>query len=534
MKVYEQLAATLMEHGVDTMFGLIGDANMYVVGAFEGSGGRFVRAAHEAGAVSMADGYSRMSGRPGVASVTHGPGFTNAVTSLVEAQRFPTPVLLITGDTPSEATHMQRLDIAAVCSSLGVRHEYVHRADTVVRDLNRAVQSLRDGPVVLNLPLPLSRVEATGIGSVLNLPIAAPSEVDEEQLDAALGLLASASRPIVLAGAGVVAAGAECEVRELADLLGAPLFTTALARGLFRGHPRHLGIMGSLSHELALQTVSDADCVIAFGAALNKYTTMAGELVLGKHLIQVDTDAAKLGWLVEPEEAVLGDARVVAGKMVEMLRDAALEGSRSWADLAGKVVDSMAQWCPTDDRSTGLTVDVRVVSRALNEILPDNCVVVSDAGRFVTGVWPYLDRNRAGDFTTMTGFGSIGLALAAGTGAATARPDEQVVVLAGDGGFMMNASELSTAVREGLRLLVLVFNDGAYGAEYMKLITEGFDAKLSYNQWPDLAQVARGLGAEAHTVQTVDDVGALVQVVADMHGPVVVDIRLDPTHHIPF
>ena len=115
MKVYQQLSATLMEHGIDTMFGLIGDANMYVAGAFEGSGGRFVRVAHEAGAVSMADGYARMSGRPGVATVTQGPGFTNALTALTEAQRFPTPVLLITGDAPRGDSHAAARHPCGMC-----------------------------------------------------------------------------------------------------------------------------------------------------------------------------------------------------------------------------------------------------------------------------------------------------------------------------------------------------------------------------------------------------------------------------------
>jgi len=534
MKVYEQLSAALMDHGVDTMFGLLGDANMYVAGAFQGGGGRFVRVAHEAGAVSMADGYARMSGRPGVATVTHGPGFTNSLTAMVEAQRFPSAVLLITGDTPGEATHMQRLDIAAVCASLGIPHEYVHRPETVIRDVNRIMRRVRTGPVVLNLPLPLSRAEATGSGEVLSLRGSVRPEADESALDGALGLLASASRPVVIAGRGVVTAGAEQEVQQLADLLGAPLFTTALARGLFRGHPRHLGIMGSLSPELAVQSIADADCVIAFGASLNKYTTMSGELLSGKHLVQVDTNPVKLGWLVEPEQAILGDARAVAGQMVALLRDAELKPAHTWARLAERVTGSVAAWVPADDHSTTLTVDVRLASRELNQILPVDCVVVSDTGRFVAGVWPYLDRTRPGDFTAMTGFGSIGLGLAAGIGAATARPDELVVVLAGDGGFIMSAAELSTAVRERLRMLVLVFDDGAYGAEYMKLIAEGFDPKLAYNQWPDLANVARGLGAQAYTVRTIEDVRALTPVLADMQGPVVVDVRLDPTHHITF
>ncbi|MCR1783782.1 thiamine pyrophosphate-binding protein [Nocardioides carbamazepini] len=531
MKIYEQVSALLAKHGTDTMFGLMGDANMYVAGAFENGGGRFVRVAHEAGAVAMADGYARMSGRPGVATVTHGPGVTNSLTALMEAQRFPSPVLLITGDTPPEATHLQRMDIAAVCASLGVAHEYVHRPESVGRDVGRAVRRLQDGPVVLNLPLGLGKGEATP-GAATVQPAPAPAPAEPSDLDAALGLIASASRPVVLAGRGALAAGPP--LQELADLLGAPLFTTALGRGLFADHPRHLGIMGSLSHELAVQVLADADCIVAFGATLNKYTTMAGELVAGKHLVQVDTDPVKLGWLVEPDEAVVGDAAIVASRMVESLREAEVEPARAWSAQAEQTRRSVGAWVP-DDQGTASTVDVRIASRVLNEVLPDHAAVVSDVGRFVAGVWPYLDRVGPGDFTAMTGFGSIGLGLAAGTGAAIARQGRgPVVVLVGDGGFMMNASELSTAVRERLPLVVVVLNDGAYGAEYMKLVAEGFDAAASYNVWPDLAEVARGLGAAAHTARSADELRELAPALRRPEGPVVVDVRLDPTHHIPF
>ncbi|MDX2358956.1 thiamine pyrophosphate-binding protein [Dietzia sp. PP-33] len=533
MKIYEQVSASIAAHEIDTVFGLLGDANMYVASAFEANGGRFVRVAHEASAVAMADGFARLSGRIGVASVTHGPGVTNALTALMEAQRFPSPVLLLTGDTPAEATHLQRMDIAAVCASLGIQHEYIHRAETVGRDMNRVMRRLQSGPVVLNLPLDLARSPAiAGVDSVRPVP---PTPVaGTSDLDAALGLLASASRPIILAGRGVAAAGAGAAIEELADLIGAPLFTTGLGRGLFMDHPRHLGIMGSLSNELAVQMLADADCIIAFGATLNKYTTMGGELTTGKQLLQVDNNPIKLGWLVEPAEAVVGDAGVVAAEMVASLREAEIEPARSWAAQAEKTREAIANWAP-DDRGTSTTVDIRAASRVLNDVLPAHTAMVSDVGRFVGGSWPHFDQTGSGDFTAMTGFGAIGLGLAAGTGAAIARQGRgPVVVLAGDGGFIMHASELSTAVREQLPIIVVVFNDGAYGAEYMKLAAEGFDSAASYNEWPDLAEVARGFGATAHTARSTDDLRELASALGDVTGPVVIDVRLDPTHHIPF
>lgn len=535
MKIYKQVSGLLRAQGVDTMFGLMGDANMYVSACFEDGGGRFIRVAHESGAVSMADGYARMGQGPGVASVTHGPGFTNAITALVEAVRSGTPLLLITGDTPAEHTHPQRLDIAAVCASLGVAHERVQRQDTVARDLNRAWRRLEDGPVVLNIPLTLAVQEATATGAASvvrrsqEVPVASADDIDE-----AMGMVASAVRPVIVAGRGATSPAAEAAIVELADLLGAPLFTTALGRGLFADHPRHVGIMGSLANELAIQLVTDSDCVIAFGASLNKYTTMSGELVAGTRLIQIDHDPAKLGWLVEPDERILGDAGAVARSMTQGLNEAGLTFGVTWRHRAAEVSGQVRSWKPSDDRSGQSTVDIRVVSQALNGILPSDAVVVSDVGRFVAGVWPYLDRNRPGDVAAMTGFGSIGLGLAAGTGAAVARPDDRIVILAGDGGFMMNASELSTAVRERLPVIVIVFNDGAYGAEYQKLASQGLSPKASYNQWPDLCEVARGLGAQAMRIESLADLPDLSEAIASCDGPLLVDVRIDPSHHIEF
>ena len=537
MKVYQHLAALLAADGIDTMFGLMGDANMYVSSVFEQSGGRFVRVAHEAGAVSMADGYARMSGRPGVASVTHGPGFTNTLTALVEAARFPSPVLLITGDPPPEATHFQRLDIAAVCASVGVTHERIHRPDSVARDYSRAMRKLRTsgGPVVLNLPLNLAVLDSASVkpGSAPTVLHTAASTTDGA-LDDALGLAAFAARPIIVAGRGATSATAEAALLDLADVLGAALFTTGLGLGLFRDHPRHLGIMGSLAHEEAGQILADSDCVLAFGASLNRYTALGGELTHGKRLLQVDTDPVKLGWYVTPDEGVVGDAATVAAAMAAELRTAELPENTSWRARSAAAAAAMTTWTPADDRTGSDTVDIRIFSQRLNEILPENCTMVSDVGRFIAGSWPYLNRFPPGRFTAMTGFCSIGLGIAGGTGAAVAQPRDPTIVLVGDGGFMMHASELSTAVREGLPLLVVVFNDGAYGAEYHKLIAQELDASHSYNQWPEISRIAAATGADTHVVRVLDDIELLAKQIAHLDAPLVVDVHIDPTHQLPF
>jgi thiamine pyrophosphate-dependent acetolactate synthase large subunit-like protein len=539
MKVYEQMARLLSQLSVDTMFGLLGDANMYVCSAFEEIGGRLVRTSHEAGAVSMADTYARMTGAWGVATVTHGPGFTNALTALVEAARFSSPVLVITGDTPAEATHMQRLDIAALCASVGVAHERVHRPDTLRRDVARAIQRLKstNAPVVLNIPVPIGLSDA---GTVDSPAITSPAwtatapQSDEEALDAALGLAASASRPVVVAGRGVIESGAEASVVDLADTLGAGLFTSGLGIGLFARHPRHLGIMGSIGHDEATPILMDSDCVIAVGTSLNKYTSLGGELFDGKSLIHIDSDPVKLGWFVTPTCAVAGDARAVTTLMAEGIREGQLPEKVTWKQRCLKASAAMTRWKPTDDRTGPDTLDIRLATQRLNTLLPPDCAVVSDVGRFIAGSWPYITKSAVGKFTAMTGFGSIGLGVAGGTGAAVSGVSDLTVVLVGDGGFMMNVSELATAVREELSILIAVYNDGAYGAEYQKLINEGFPAQHSYNEWPDIARTAAGMGCRSLTIRKPEDFEAVAEEITRMSGPLVLDIHLDPTHHLDF
>jgi thiamine pyrophosphate-dependent acetolactate synthase large subunit-like protein len=539
MKVYEHVAALLAQHQVHTMFGLLGDANMFLASAFEGAGGRFVRASHEAGAVSMADGYARMTGGWAVATVTHGPGFTNALTALLEAARFPTPVLVITGDTPAEATHMQRLDIAALCASVGVAHERVHRGDTVARDVARAVHRLQstNAPVVLNIPVPISMSATDPASSPAIAPLTWTAPVpqpDEDTLDAALGLAASAARPVIVAGRGVINSGATASVTDLADALGAGLFTSGLGIGLFSDHPRHLGIMGSIAHEEATSILMDSDCVIAVGTSLNKYTSLGGEILDGKSTIHIDSDPVKLGWFITPTCAIAGDAKTVTTTMADGIREGQLPEKKTWKQRCQNATEAIRQWTPADQRTGTDTVDIRVATQRLDALLPAGCAVVSDVGRFIAGSWPYLTKAAPGRFTAMTGFGSIGLGIAGGIGTAVTAVSELTVVLVGDGGFMMNVSELATAVRERLPMVVAVYNDGAYGAEYQKLINEGFAAEHSYNQWPDIASTAAGLGARALTIRKPEDFEAVADELLRPAGPLVLDIRLDPTHHLVF
>ncbi|MFI5612013.1 thiamine pyrophosphate-binding protein [Amycolatopsis sp. NPDC051903] len=530
MQLYEALAAALIDLDVRPLFGVMGDANMACVAEFRERGGQYVGTAHEGGGVAMADSWARATGRVGFATVTHGPGVTNTMTAVVEAVRSRTPVLVLTGETPAEPTHFQRLDLPAFAAAAGAGHERVYRPETLARDLERALRRCvaERRPVVFDVPHgllqspveDLQRVRAPARGERC-----VPGEAD---LDAALGLIAAANRPIVLAGRGAVESGAREALVDLAGVLAAPVAASVLAKDLFRGQPGDLGICGTLAHGPASAALAESDCVIAFGASLNVYTSLRGELFAGKKIVQIDHDPRRFGWYTPVTEAVVGDAEAVASAMAATLRESGRTPSRAWLERVRAEVSAFEPGAEFTDESGGDTVDVRTAALRLDRILPARRNLVSDMGRFVNAAWRHLHVSDARAFTTMGGFGAVGLGLAGSLGMAFARPGEPTVCTIGDGGFMMNPAELATAVREKLPLVVLVFNDGAYGAEYHKLAGYGIDPAHSYTSWPDVRGVAEGLGARAVSVRKPEEFDAIEGLVENLDGPLVVDIRLDP------
>jgi thiamine pyrophosphate-dependent acetolactate synthase large subunit-like protein len=522
------VGTTLAAHGVDTVFGVVGSGNLVVTNALRRSGAQFLAARHEGGAVSMADGWARATGRPGVATVHQGPGLTNAMTAIAEAAKSSTPLVVLAGDTPAAALGSNfRIDQHDLVTSVGAIAERLHSPESAAEDAARALHraEAEHRPVVLMLPIDVQALPAE--------PAAAPRRAvpraavpDAAAVREAALLLRKAERPLVLGGRGAVIADAGPAAVALAARCGALLATTAPAKGLFAGDPYDLGISGGFASPLAAELLAQADVVVALGARLNPWTTRHGKLFgPATTVIKVDSDASALGAHRPADLALVGDAALAARAIADDVRQR--DGWRS-SGLAQMIATERWRDMPIEGSPAEGTVDPRALSIALNDLLPEDRAIACDSGAFLG--WPgfYLDVPDARSWAFTNGFQAVGLGLATGIGAAVAHPHRLTVAAVGDGGLFMALPELETAVRLGLRLLVLVYDDAAYGAEVHHFEPEGHDVTTVRFPDVDLAALGRATGASAITVRALSDLAPVTDWLQGGSGPLVVDAKVDP------
>lgn len=528
MKVHESLAQGILDAGAPVVFGLVGDANLFIMDSYEKAGGRYVAFAHESGAVLAAVGYAQRSGGLGVATVTHGPALSNTVTALIEGVKSHSPVLVVAGDTAVEdIENVQNVPQREIVLSSGAGFVQVRSARTASVDLQRAVhQAVAERrPVVLNVPTNLQWLEAEEHTAVAAPVVQAPA-ADPDVLDDAAGILASARRPLVLAGRGAaLSEGAREALVDLAAMLDAPLATTVRGKGMFSGEKSSIGIFGTFADEAGAAVIEQADTVIAFGASLNKWTTVEGSLLAGKRVIHVDDDPGAPGRWTSVSVSVVGDAARVARELKDMLSAADVPSTGFASAVAAR---EPAPERPRAARPEG-TVDLAAAADVIDEAFPAPRTAVFDVGRFWYQTMPRIEVAEALAHVHTVSSGSIGLSVPCAIGAAFAAPQEPVLVVVGDGGFMLGGlAELNTAVRYGLNLTVVVMNDQAYGAEWVQLEDRDLAPQISSFAWPSFARVADALGATGHDVTSLESLRAAVERAGADASTHLIDVHVDP------
>jgi thiamine pyrophosphate-dependent acetolactate synthase large subunit-like protein len=536
--VWKEVARAIAEMGAKRCFGLVGGANFKVTHALTELGVEFIAARHEGGAVTMADVAARMGRDLVVASVTAGPGLTNALTGIAEAAKSDTPLLVIAGDVPLGDLHSSfSIRQAKLAHSVGAEWIQISVADSAYTETRRAASlALQRKTVVLSLPVDIQEVQVTPAPAgdpvvAASEPVSPPSP---DQIGHLVAAIDASVRPLVLAGHGAVVADAGSELIALADRIGALLATSLHAHGLFAGHPWNLGVCGGFSSPAATELIAQSDLILVFGASLNMWTTKKGKLVSDSaRVMQIDVDKDRIGMLRAADLKVAGDAASVAGALLRALDAAGSEnrGRHVWrsAEVAGVIDARSNRHQSYADVGGAAFLDPRTVTKAVDDILPKNRVVACDGGHFAGWAIRYLSVPDQKGWCIPIAFQAIGLGLAAAIGAVVTQPERLVVLAVGDGGFLMSVAELETAVRLKRSICILVYNDSAYGAEVHHFASLGFSLDMARFPTTDFAELARGFGAAGVVVRQLSDLDAVRQWVAGgAQGVFVIDARINP------
>jgi thiamine pyrophosphate-dependent acetolactate synthase large subunit-like protein len=555
------IAGDLAAYGARRCFGLLGTANFKVSHALVQAGVELIAARHECNAASMADAYAKATGELTLVSVHSGPGLTNALTGIGEAAKSRTPLVVLAGDVPNGAVKNNfYIEQAEMVRSVGAVSERLHTVASARDDTLRAVtRALRDRQtVVLSMPLDVQHAPLASNLPPLELP-PAPGRLqpDPRLIQRLADALGKAERPLILGGRGAVISGAEAALVALADATGALLATSVCGHGLFAGNPWSVGISGGFSSPVADELIWESDCIVAFGASLTSWTTKRGKLIApGAVVAQVDVETGKLGYQMPVQIAVQGDAKATAGALLaELGRRAPAPSQPSPASGAGQRENQSSSASgagqgrggrrsnamreriragdnhhfPHPDASGAGFIDPRILSKAVDAILPADRVVASDSGHFCGWVPRYLRVPNARASCLSHSFQSVGLGLASAIGLAIANPGKLAVLGTGDGGFLMSIADLETAIRLGLRLCILVYNDASYAAEVHYFRRQGFSVDIVQFPETDFAAIARGYGARGITVRTPADLEPLKTWVAEgAPGVLMIDGKINP------
>ena len=526
--VYQLISRAIKDHGITTIFGLMGDANLFMVDSFvRDYDGRFVPAVHEGSTVLMAAAYAHVSGNVGVATVTNGPALANCITALVEAARGHVPLVVLAGDTPVDnPRHMQSIDQRGLVKVTGAGFEQVRTPATACKDVARAFYraQVERRPIVLNMPADFMWEKAEYDFQVLDVFTTPGGVAEGDVLDDAIGMIAAAKRPLILAGAGAV--GARDQLVRLADRLEAPLATTLKAKGLFNDYPYNIDIFGTLSTPAAYELIAQSDCIICFGTSLHDFTTDRGKLMKGTRIVQIDVDPASIGGGSHPDRALVADVGLTAETIVYWMDEADIPGSGFTRELD---VDTLTEHPAGSTKVSDGFINFVYALERMEEALPKDRVLVTDGGRFMTEVWCRLSVPNPRSFVCTVNFGAIGLGLQEAIGAGLAAPDRPVVLFSGDGGFMMGGiNEFNTAVRLGLDLTVIIANDSAYGAEHIQFVDREMDPSLTEFHWPSFVDVAKSLGGDGFEVRSDEQLEEALEALKNRKGPYLIELRLDP------
>ncbi len=535
----QSVIRALENAGTDYVFGVQGGAIMPVYDALYDSDINHVTMAHEQGASHAADAYGIVTGDPGVCFATSGPGATNLVTGIADANMDSDPVIALTGQVPTEFVGndaFQETDTVGITQPITKESYFAADSDTVGDDVSEAfalADAGRQGPTLVDLPKDVTQGETEVEPGRPETPetYEVPEEADDEDVQEAVEALAEADRPVILSGGGVIKANASSALREFAKEYEIPVITTMPGIGSFpEDHELSLEWAGMHGTGYANMAISNTDCMLAIGTRFDdRLTGGVDSFAPDAEVIHVDIDPAEISKNVYADYPLIGDARNVLRQLFDAMPRA--PDADEWRDQCQTWKDEYPMDYDTPDDEP---LKPQYVVEQFSEMTPDDTIVCTGVGQhqmWASQFWEYTEPRT---WVSSHGLGTMGYGVPAAIGAKLAAPDQEVVCFDGDGSFLMTVQGLSVAVREQLDITYVVLNNEAVGMvrQWQDGFYEGRRMASEYPWIPQFDKLAEAFGARGFTLESYDNVEETIQEARDYDGPSVIDAHIDPGENV--
>ena len=535
------LLESLKREKVNVVFGIPGGANLPIYDALIDSGIRHILCRHEQSAAHMADGFARASGMAGVCFATSGPGTTNLVTGIANAQMDSSPVVAITGQVATSfigKDAFQETDTMGITTPItkyNFQPRNANEIPIVVKKAFYIATTGRPGPVVIDIPKDVQNQKAEmDFPEKVDIRGYKPNgEPEMEGVKNGAKLLADADRPMILAGGGIKASHAHQSLQRLAEFLNAPVATTFMGKGCIpEDHPLSLGVVGMHGTPEANTLILEADVLLAIGVRLSDRTTgNIDEFCSKAKIIHADIDAAEVGKNRIADVSIIGDANKTLNKLAaaSVVRKAQKGKKDEWVKRAEQLKNEREI-----SESGDTTFAPRLILKTLRKLLPRNTIVATEVGQ--NQMWAglffksYLPRT----FISSGGLGTMGFGFPASLGAKIAKPSVPVVDIAGDGSFMMTENSLGTSVVEKIPVTVVVLNNSMLGmpAQWQRFFYNRRYSAVDLKRIPDLVKLASSYGAEGVRVGSVEELEHAVKTALKSDVTTVIDVPISPEEDV--